>query len=125
MSPMVRKVDGSIEEFDDSVVGVPLGVMEDMEYVLQERPILPGESVVVYTDGVSEAMNPESELYGMERLKATVSASPADVVQLGTAIRADVKKHANGRPQNDDITLMVFGRLNEAGAKTDEMPARK
>ncbi len=125
MSPMVRRADGSIEEFDDSVVGVPLGVIEDMEYTLQERDILPGESVVVYTDGVSEAMNHASDLYSMERLKEIVSASPADVVQLGTAIRADVKKHANGRPQNDDITLMVFGRLSEAGAKTDEMPARK
>jgi len=124
MSPMVRKVDGTIEEFDDSVVGVPLGVMEDMEYTLQERPILPGESVVVYTDGVSEAMNPQSDLYTTERLKAVVSSSGADVVQLGTAIRADVKKHANGRPQNDDITLMVFGRTQSDAATTDVMAAR-
>jgi serine phosphatase RsbU (regulator of sigma subunit) len=124
MSPMVRKVDGSIEEFDDSVVGVPLGVMEDMEYTLQERSILPGESVVVYTDGVSEAMNPQSELYSIERLKQTVSSAPAEVVQLGQTIRADVKKHANGRPQNDDITLMVFGRTQGEAATTDVMAAR-
>jgi serine phosphatase RsbU (regulator of sigma subunit) len=121
---MVRKVDGSIEEFDDSVVGVPLGVMEDMEYTLQERSILPGESVVVYTDGVSEAMNPQSELYSIERLKQTVSSAPAEVVQLGQTIRADVKKHANGRPQNDDITLMVFGRTQGEAATTDVMAAR-
>ncbi len=124
MSPMVRKIDGSVEEFDDSVVGVPLGVMEDFEYTLQERPILPGESVVVYTDGVSEAMNPQSDLYTPERLSKLISASPADVTQLGTAIRTDVKKHANGRPQNDDITLMVFGRTIADAATTDVMPAR-
>ena len=45
-------------------------------------------------------------------------------MQLGTAIRADVKKHANGRPQNDDITLMVFGRTQGDSATTDVMAAR-
>ncbi|QDT56816.1 Phosphoserine phosphatase RsbU [Caulifigura coniformis] len=123
MSPMVRKIDGSIEEFDDKAVGVPLGVIEDMDYTLLERPILPGESVVVYTDGVSEAMNYDSDLYSIERLKKVVSASSADVVELGNTIRSDVRKHANGRPQNDDITLMVFGRL-QGDATTDVMPTR-
>lgn len=37
MSPMIRKIDGTVEEFDDSVVGVPLGVIEDFTYSLQER----------------------------------------------------------------------------------------
>ena len=70
-------------------------------------------------------MNPESDLYSSERLKEIISASPADVTQLGQAIRADVKKHANGRPQNDDITLMVFGRTTGDAATTDVMAARK
>ncbi len=124
MSPIVRKVDGTIEEFDDSVVGIPLGVMENFEYTLQERPILPGESVVVYTDGVSEAMNAQSDLYTTERLSRLITASSPEVAQLGIAIRADVKKHANGRPQNDDITLMVFGRNKGNATKTTVMPTR-
>jgi phosphoserine phosphatase RsbU/P len=124
MSPMIRKVDGSIEEFPDGSVGIPLGVMEGFEYDRLERPILPGESVVVYTDGVSEAMNHQSDLYSIERLRETITAAGAEVVKLGTTIRADVKKHANGRPQNDDITLMVFGRLQGDAATTDVMPAR-
>jgi serine phosphatase RsbU (regulator of sigma subunit) len=124
MSPMIRKVDGSIEEFDDQLVGVPLGVMEDFVYDRVDRPIAPGESVVIYTDGVSEAMNHQSDLYTSERLKKVITASTADVAQLGTTIRADVKKHANGRPQNDDITLMVFGRVPGDTAATDVMPTR-
>jgi serine phosphatase RsbU (regulator of sigma subunit) len=124
MSPMVRKVDGTVEEFDDRVVGVPLGVMEDFEYTLQERKLDRGESVVVYTDGVSEAMNPESDLYTSERLSKLITTAGAEVTQLGSDIRADVKKHANGRAQNDDITLMVFGRNANDPAKTDAMPAQ-
>ena len=67
---------------------------------------------MIYTDGVSEAMNPDSELYGLDRLRAFVSQGPGEPAELGEAILADVKRHAAGRPQNDDITLMSFGRLS-------------
>ena len=66
--------------------------------------------MTVYTDGVSEAMNYENELFGMEHLREFVAASPDNATELGKSVLADVKRHANGRPQNDDITLMSFGR---------------
>ena len=56
-------------------------------------------------------MNHDSDLYGLEHLRDFVSAGPADPAELGKAVLADVKRHADGRPQNDDITLMSFGRL--------------
>ncbi len=66
---------------------------------------------MLYTDGVSEAMNPNSDLYGMDRLRELVHTSSAGKAEeLGKTILADVRKHANGRPQNDDITIMVIGR---------------
>ncbi|MDZ4684798.1 MAG: SpoIIE family protein phosphatase [Planctomycetaceae bacterium] len=111
MPIMIRKPDGSIEEFGEEATGVPLGVMEDYPYDVARRTIAPGEMCVIYTDGVSEAMNPNSDLYGVERLKQLVHASPAGKAEeLGKTILADVRKHASGRPQNDDITIMVFGR---------------
>ncbi|MCA9052942.1 MAG: SpoIIE family protein phosphatase [Planctomycetaceae bacterium] len=110
MSPMIRKVDGSIEEFSDDSVGVPIGVMEGFPFEVTERDLAPGEMIVLYTDGVSEAMNPASELYGMDRLRSEVQKPQEDVESLGKAIREDVRGHAAGRPQNDDITMMVFGR---------------
>lgn len=111
MSPIIRKPDGSLEEFDDETVGVPIGVIEGFEFQSIERALAPGETVVIYTDGVSEAMNPQNELYGMDRLRALVTGGSPKPAQLGVAIREDVRKHANGREQNDDITLMVFGRM--------------
>jgi len=111
MPIMIRKVDGGIEEFGEECVGVPIGVMEDYPFEVATRTIAPGETCVLYTDGVSEAMNHASELYGVARLRQLVHTSIAGKAEeLGKTILADVRKHANGRPQNDDITIMVFGR---------------
>jgi len=111
MSPMIRKPDGSIEEFPEESVGVPIGVIEGFPFEAVERPLGAGETIVIYTDGVSEAMNPQNELYGMEKLRQFVAKGAANPALLGVSIREDVRKHANGREQNDDITLMVFGRV--------------
>lgn len=111
MPLMIRKVDGTIEEIGEEAVGVPLGVMDGYPFEVVQRTITPGETIVLYTDGVSEAMNPNSDLYGMDRLRELVHSSKAGKAEeLGKTILADVRKHANGRPQNDDITIMVIGR---------------
>jgi serine phosphatase RsbU (regulator of sigma subunit) len=111
MSPLLRRADGRAEEFDEEAVGVPIGVIDDFEFKQIEATLEPGDSVVIYTDGVSEAMNSDGDLYGMERLRTFVSAGSSTPGELGPAIREDVKLHAAGHAQNDDITLMVFGRL--------------
>lgn len=110
MSPMIRRADGSIEEFPEEAIGMPLGVVEGMSFDVLKRTLQPGETVVIYTDGVSEAMNPAGDLYGLSRLRETITKSPPQPARLAQAILADVKRHAAGRAQNDDITLMVFGR---------------
>ena len=110
MSPMIYKPDGSIDEFPEDSIGLPIGVMEGFPYDLEKRVVEPGEIVVLFTDGVDEAMNPEGELYTLERMREFIAGCPHDVEELGKALLADVRRHANGRPQNDDITIMVFGR---------------
>lgn len=111
MSPMIRKVDGSIEEFPEEIVGLPLGVADGVSFDVAKRVLQPGETVVIYTDGVSEAMNPNSDLYGTDRLRDLMTKNTSKPSELGKIILADVKKHADGRYQNDDITLMAFGRV--------------
>jgi len=110
MSPMIRRTDGGVDEFPDEMIGLPLGVVAGMTYEVRKRTIQPGETVVIYTDGVSEAMNPASDLYGTDRLREIIAKNPPEPDKLGKAIHVDVKRHAAGRAQNDDITLMVFGR---------------
>ena len=110
MSPMIRRTDGGVDEFPEEMIGLPLGVVAGMTYEVRKRTLQPGETVVIYTDGVSEAMNPASDLYGTDRLREIIAKNPPEPDKLGKVIHADVKRHAAGRAQNDDITLMVFGR---------------
>jgi sigma-B regulation protein RsbU (phosphoserine phosphatase) len=110
MSPMIRKADGTIEEFDEESVGIPVGVIEDYPYDVLARPIAPGETVLFYTDGVSEAMNPKGDLYGDKRVREFLRKGVGSAAEIGKALLADVRSHANGRDQNDDITIMIFSR---------------
>ena len=111
MPIMIRKTDGTVVEFGEEIIGVPIGVMEGYPYEVVTRTIEPGETCVIYTDGVSEAMNPDNDLYGVDRLRELMKASTGGHADaLGKVILADVRKFANGRAQNDDITIMVFGR---------------
>lgn len=110
MSPFIRKPDGSVEEFDEDLTGLPVGVMEDYPYDVIERAVNPGEMFVLFTDGVDEAMNPEGELYTLERMREFVKNGPDKAEDMGKTLLTDVRRHANGRPQNDDITIMTFSR---------------
>jgi len=110
MSPLVRQPDGAVVKFHEETVGLPIGIMPDYPYEVVTRPIAPGETIVIVTDGVDEAMNHAGELYTKERVEGFLQNAPADARQLGEALLQDVRRHAAGRPQNDDITIMAFGR---------------
>ncbi|HAA63555.1 MAG TPA: stage II sporulation protein E [Planctomycetaceae bacterium] len=110
MSPMILKTDGLIEEFDEESVGLPIGVMEDYPFEVVERPIGAGEIIVIFTDGVDEAMNPAGDLYTLERMRTFLQAGSRQADELGRSLLADVRTFADGRDQNDDITIMTFGR---------------
>lgn len=110
MSPIIRRADGSLFEFGEETVGVPIGVVDGYPFDVLSFKLEPSDLVVLFTDGVSEAMNPNGDLYTLERLRDFIKNGPKKADELGKALLADVRRHANGRPQNDDITIMTFGR---------------
>ena len=73
-------------------------------------PLEPGDSLLLYTDGVTEARNARNEVYGLARLTETMGKSEADVESMGTAILADVRRFAGSRPASDDLTMVAVGR---------------
>ena len=110
MAPYLRHADGRIEEVGAEVAGVPLGVDGDYQYEQFTFDMQPGDSVTIFTDGLSEAMNADNDLYGLARLQERL-AEPADGVrQLGTQLLADVKEFVGEREQSDDMCLVCFGR---------------
>jgi serine phosphatase RsbU (regulator of sigma subunit) len=95
--------------------GVPLGVEPSSRYPSAEIPLDRGDVLVAYSDGVTEAEGPEREgripHFGEERLAETIvrlRAEPAEAIIAG--VLAAVKAFAAGRPQADDITLVVLKR---------------
>ncbi len=109
--PPLRRRDGVVQELASETVGLPLAVI-DRPYEAVTVPLEPGDAVVLYTDGVSEARSPRGELYGAERVQKLLAAGPADVTALGDALLEDVRRFADGRPMSDDLTLVCFARTH-------------
>ena len=75
-----------------------------------DRAWPPGNLLTIFTDGISEAMNAQNQLYGLERLTNQVGGPADNVASLGRQILDDVKHFVGGRPQSDDMCLICFGR---------------
>ena len=91
--------------------GPLVGAMPGMDYEPCHAQIAPGEYCLLYTDGVSEAMNERLELFGEKRIASTLEelreASPDEVLQ---GVMSAIKKHRENAPQSDDITMLCFRR---------------
>ncbi|MEM8753690.1 MAG: SpoIIE family protein phosphatase, partial [Pseudomonadota bacterium] len=95
----------------DMPPGAALGVFEDAAFEDAEARLAPGETLLLFTDGVTEAMDRSGEEYGEDRLAARL-ASVGDVgpERLIEAVAADVDAFADGAPQADDLTLLALRR---------------
>lgn len=112
MSPIVRRRDGStVEPVTDHERSFALGVMPNAEYRCVEFELAQGESVVAYSDGISEAMNVQELQYSTARLRERIGALNSSAAEVGDAIVRDVRAFASGRPQHDDMTLVIFRRM--------------
>lgn len=120
-SPIIRRADGSLEEFDEELFGPPIGVVDDWEFEAESKSLNPGDTVVIVTDGVDEAMNEAGELYGKERTELTIKSGPVEPRGLAQNLLNEVRKHADGYAQSDDITIFAFGRRN---ATRETLPSK-
>jgi serine phosphatase RsbU (regulator of sigma subunit) len=111
MAPLLRRRGGKVEELGPDAAGLPLGVSDEYPYESLHHKLEPGEFVTVFTDGFSEAMNADRELYGLERLSRQVGSSAVRMEDLGQHILDDVRQFVGGVAQSDDMCLACFGRV--------------
>jgi len=104
--PYVRRADGLIEKLS-ARSGLPLASVADASYRGHAATLRPGDTLLLYTDGVTEAQNPSHALFGEQRLEKTLAAA-ADPERMCEAVRKAVFDFARGEAQADDITLMAF-----------------
>lgn len=89
--------------------GLVLGIMPDIVYNAAEVAMAPGETLFLYTDGVTEAMNGTRELFGDDRLGDYLNAARANEPQaLCAELRAAIDTYSGGAAQSDDITMLAL-----------------
>lgn len=101
---------GEPEELGVDAVGIPIGVLAH-PYEQSVAAFDPGDTIVMYTDGVTESRNAQREMYGAGRLRAVLRAQPGGSVQTGRRILDDLRRFSGERPLADDLTLVCFGRV--------------
>ncbi len=105
--PRVKRChDGSLLSLEGAS-GLPLGLVEGTSYLECVQQLQPGDQLVFYTDGISEAQNPRGELFGMERLDNLLENCAVQAKGLLDAVLAAVDAFAEGRAASDDRTLIV------------------
>ena len=115
--PYLRRSDGRVQRLDRG--GMILGVLKtSLPYEQGMVSVREGDILLLFTDGVSEAMDKLGREYGEERLEATLhQAAGQNAQDIMLAIQHDVHRHAVGAAQSDDITLMVV-RVTSSGTSS-------
>jgi serine phosphatase RsbU (regulator of sigma subunit) len=106
---LLFRKDGSVQRLEAN--GMPLGLFPVVEYEKVETTLAPGELVLLYTDGITEAANPRGDEFGLDRLQTVVAKHTAEpLVAIAVAIETAVEVFADGTPFGDDRTMVLLRR---------------
>jgi len=111
--PLIVHSGGTMEQL--AAGGLPLGIMPNADFREGRTFLHPGDVLVVYSDGVTEAVNPGGEEFGPTRLYEVVARNiDSSAAGIRDRIEAALTKFCQGTPAADDITLVIVKRLPEA-----------
>jgi len=110
LPPLLRRGKESVQPVAEEVSQLPLGVDLQTSYQQCVVPLQPGDSLTLYTDGITDAMNAGDELYTRQQLIKQLGMDADGVGLLGRQILDDVRKFVGARRQNDDMCLVCLGR---------------
>jgi sigma-B regulation protein RsbU (phosphoserine phosphatase) len=106
---LIKASNGGVVQLEHT--GIPLGVFDDARWERMRVEIEPGDALVLYTDGITDAQNSSEEFYGLTRLQEALKKHHSEGAHdLHQALLSDVHNWMGATPQFDDITLMVVMR---------------
>ena len=118
-TPYVRRADGTMIDLP-LTGGIALGVLDGQYYEQDTFDLLPGDTVFLYSDGVSEAMNRNGEEFGLERMAQVLAEHAAkDPREVNQAMFEAVRAFAGDTPQSDDITCLTLCRREKTYERQD------
>jgi sigma-B regulation protein RsbU (phosphoserine phosphatase) len=110
--PFVVRRGGSVEQLPRTR-GIALGARAGMAFAEAELALAPGDTLFLYTDGVSEAMNAAGEVFTEQRLAAELaSAAEGSCNAMIDGVHGALRAHAEDVEQSDDITMVAFRYLD-------------
>jgi sigma-B regulation protein RsbU (phosphoserine phosphatase) len=126
-SPFLIRQGVAQEPFSEG--SYPVGLVPEAEYIALKIKLEPGDTLVLFSDGVTEAMDPDEQMFGVPRLRELLTGrTECPLDQLEKCILEAVENFARGASQADDLTLLIV-RYRAAGARatidTDAAPARQ
>ena len=115
--PFIRQPSGGVIKVD-KVGGLVLGFIPNHEFQSGTLQLNPGEALVLYTDGVTEAMNTDHRLYGAEAIERTISQAEKDAgtERIINVLLEDMRGFVGEAHQSDDITMLVIKYLGRGEA---------
>ena len=106
--PVLRRTDGSTEALPFTG-GVPLGIVDDMQFEEGSSALAPGELAFLFTDGVTEALNPSEEEFGNARVHDTIAeVNPGPARDAVESLVRSVVQFTGEAEQFDDLTCLVL-----------------
>jgi serine phosphatase RsbU (regulator of sigma subunit) len=106
---VLLRAGGGVELLE--ATGIPLGLLDQGDYSMRSLELGPGDLIVLYTDGITEAANPAGEEYGIGRLcDACRTGAGLPLSEVALAIEKDLERFAEGCPYADDRTLILLRR---------------
>lgn len=104
--PRLRRADGTVGALPPAL-SLPLGIEGDEDFGERLTELVPGDLLVFYTDGITEARDASGDLFDPERLDAVLAAGPATAALAVSATLAAVETFSGGQPLTDDRTLLA------------------
>jgi len=101
-----RCSDGSLFSLEGSGAP-PLGILKQVEFADRELELVPGDQVIFYTDGITEAMDPAGEMFGLGRLDRVLENCGVNADALIASVLDELRAFTEGRELADDVTLLV------------------
>jgi serine phosphatase RsbU (regulator of sigma subunit) len=107
---LVKSADGKVRLIGQHDGGMPLGIAPGQQFHETKASLAVGDTLLLYTDGITEAMNSKNELYGSDGLEKYLSTASDNVEEVINGVVSDVEQFSGGRTQRDDICMVVLKR---------------
>jgi serine phosphatase RsbU (regulator of sigma subunit) len=106
--PFLRKASGQVKKLAGR--GIALGISLEAQFQDKSLTMSPGDTLVAFTDGITDANSPSHETYDMAHLRKTIGSAPAQAEALLNHLRSNLNDWVKQTPNYDDITLLAIGR---------------